>query len=79
MLVSDIFNIGVVLTLAFESFIIEERVESLVYDAGNFLSAVGGNLGLFLGLKIAKRFCQNCFFKLGRSRLLFLHFQALLY
>jgi hypothetical protein len=28
---------------------VEERVETLVYDAGNFLAAVGGNLGLLLG------------------------------
>jgi hypothetical protein len=31
---------------AFEDFVIEEQIESLVYDAGNFLAAVGGNLGL---------------------------------
>ena len=33
----------------FESFAIEEQVESLVYDEANFWAAVGGNLGLFLG------------------------------
>jgi hypothetical protein len=51
--------------LAYENFVIEEQIETLVYDAGNFLAAVGGNLGLFLGfscltmllgiLKIVKR------------------------
>jgi hypothetical protein len=28
---------------------VEKQVESLIYDAGNFFAAVGGNLGLFLG------------------------------
>lgn len=37
------------LSMAFETFSVEEQVEALVYDAGNFLAAVGGNLGLFLG------------------------------
>jgi hypothetical protein len=31
------------------SLIVEERVETLVYDVGSFLAAAGGNLGLFLG------------------------------
>ncbi len=31
------------------SLVVEERVEMLVYDLGNFLVAVGGNLGLLLG------------------------------
>ena len=35
--------------LKFESALVEEQVENLVYDAGNFLAAMGGNLGLFLG------------------------------
>jgi len=29
---------------------VEQRIESLDYDFGNFLVAAGGNLGLFLGL-----------------------------
>jgi hypothetical protein len=33
----------------FSSLIVEERVETLVYDVGSFLAAAGGNLGLFLG------------------------------
>ena len=33
----------------YKDFVIEEQIETLVYDAGNFLAAVGGNLGLFLG------------------------------
>ena len=33
----------------YESFIVEERKESLVYDFSTFLVAIGGNLGLCLG------------------------------
>jgi hypothetical protein len=28
---------------------VEEKMETLVYDEANFLTATGGNLGLFLG------------------------------
>jgi hypothetical protein len=28
---------------------VEERIETLVYNTGSFLSAAGGNLGLHLG------------------------------
>jgi len=28
---------------------IEEKTETFVYDVGNFLTAAGGNLGLFMG------------------------------
>lgn len=64
----DIYQTGVSLSLSYESLIVEERIESLVYDAGSFLSAIGGNLGLFLGfscltmllgiLKLAEKFKQ---------------------
>ena len=37
------FNLG------YESFIVEVSVETWMYDAGNFLTAIGGNLGLLLG------------------------------
>jgi hypothetical protein len=30
--------------MAYNSLIVEERVESLVYDIGSFLAAAGGNL-----------------------------------
>ena len=40
---------GILFKMYFESFAIEEQVESLVYDEANFWAAVGGNLGLFLG------------------------------
>ena len=36
-------------TFAYESFLVEVSVETLMYDSGNFWAAVGGNLGLFLG------------------------------
>ena len=38
-----------VLMLYYETFDVEEHVESLAYNAGSFLVSVGGNLGLFLG------------------------------
>ena len=37
------------LTFSYNSFTIEEKVETLVYDIGSFLTSIGGNLGLFLG------------------------------
>jgi hypothetical protein len=37
------------LFVSFGSMDVEKQVESLIYDAGNFFAAVGGNLGLFLG------------------------------
>ena len=63
--VEEIMKAAVRFALAYEDFVIEEQIETLVYDIGNFLAAVGGNLGLFLGfscltmllgiLKIVKR------------------------
>ena len=35
--------------LRHETLTTEEHVETLMYDTGNFLVQVGGNLGLFLG------------------------------
>ena len=40
------------LLVNYETFLIEDKVESLIYDFSTFLSAVGGNLGLFLGLSL---------------------------
>ena len=37
------------LLFSYHSFTIEEKVETLVYDLGSFLTSIGGNLGLFLG------------------------------
>ena len=36
-------------SLAYDTFVREVSVETLVYDAGSFWAAIGGNLGLFLG------------------------------
>jgi len=39
-------------TLAYynnSSLFVEERIESYIYDLGNFLAAAGGHLGLSLG------------------------------
>ena len=36
-------------SVGYETFLIEANIETLVYDIGSFLAAVGGNLGLFLG------------------------------
>ena len=37
------------LCLYYSSLMVEERIESFVYDFGNFLAAAGGNLSLSLG------------------------------
>ena len=42
-------KLGVMLKLKYETLAVEEQVETLVYDAANFLAQAGGNLGLFLG------------------------------
>ena len=41
---------GVIFSLKYENFNVEEHVETLIYDATNFLAQAGGNLGLLLGL-----------------------------
>ncbi len=37
------------LIVFFKTMDIEEKTETFVYDVGNFLTAAGGNLGLFMG------------------------------
>jgi hypothetical protein len=37
------------LCLYYSSLMVEERIETFVYDFGNFLAAAGGNLSLSLG------------------------------
>ena len=39
----------VLFSFGYDTFVREVSVETLVYDAGSFLAAIGGNLGLFLG------------------------------
>jgi hypothetical protein len=38
-----------ILYLGYETFDTEKHTETLIYNMGNFLTQVGGNLGLFLG------------------------------
>ena len=40
------------LIITYQSFLVEEKIENLVYDFSSFVSAAGGNLGLFLGLSL---------------------------
>jgi hypothetical protein len=44
------------LMISFQTFLVEQRVETLVYDFGSFVAAAGGNLGLFLGLSFFSAF-----------------------
>jgi hypothetical protein len=45
----DFLRENYALSLLYDSFNVEERVESLIYDWGSFLTSIGGDLGLFLG------------------------------
>ena len=36
----------------YKTFLVEQRVETLIYDFGGFLAAAGGNLGLCLGFSL---------------------------
>ena len=52
-LFSDEYDENLYLLLfAYETLMIEEKVESLIYDFSSFLAAAGGNLGLFLGYSL---------------------------
>jgi hypothetical protein len=46
---NDIINSTFYLSVLWESMLVEEVSEGLVYDEVNFIAAVGGNLGLLLG------------------------------
>ena len=37
------------IAIMYNSLDVEKQEETLIYDFGNFLAAIGGNLGLFLG------------------------------
>lgn len=43
-------NSFVYLSIGYETFNTELHFETLIYDTGNFLTQIGGNLGLFLGI-----------------------------
>lgn len=38
-----------ILAISYSSMLVEEKIETIVYDLENLLTSVGGNLGLFLG------------------------------
>jgi len=40
---------GVMFSLEYNKFVLEQHVENLIYDTGNFLAQAGRNLGHFLG------------------------------
>ena len=40
----------VVMSIGYETLNSELHFETLIYDTGNFLTQIGGNLGLFLGV-----------------------------
>ena len=53
------------IAIAYSTLVVEESIERLVYDFENLLTAVGGNLGLFLGFScfsssmfLIKYFCK---------------------
>lgn len=39
-------------SLKFKSFMVQEEIESYLYDTTSFMTAIGGNLGLFVGLSL---------------------------
>ena len=43
-------------SLTYSSLLIEDRVEAYVYDLENFMTSIGGNLGLFLGFSCFSTF-----------------------
>lgn len=45
----NIHNLAIYFKFDYETFAVEEFTETLIYDTGNFLTQLGGNLGLFLG------------------------------
>ena len=52
----NFFDENVLLLLGYETMLIEEHTEKLVYDKTNFLAAAGGNMGLFLGFSCLSMF-----------------------
>ena len=68
-------NKSFVLYYFFDSLLLEERIETVVFDLDDFFSSAGGNLGLFLGfscLSVLFSFISGIkyaskFFKVSRS------------
>ena len=48
--IDEIKNHACLLGIDYETLAVHENVETLVVDIPNFLSQIGGNLGLFLGV-----------------------------
>jgi Amiloride-sensitive sodium channel len=62
----DIHNLAIYFKFDYETFAVEEFTETLIYDTGNFLTQLGGNLGLFLGF--------SCFSLLQGIMNIFVHY-----
>jgi hypothetical protein len=45
----SVFENTASVSINFQSLLVEEEEETYVYDFGNFIVALGGNLGLMLG------------------------------
>ena len=48
--IDEIKNHACLLSIDYETLAVHENIETLVVDIPNFLSQIGGNLGLFLGV-----------------------------
>ena len=46
---SDVLDSKAFISIFYSSVLVETRVETYLYDLGNFLTSAGGNLGLLLG------------------------------
>jgi hypothetical protein len=53
----NVLDSTVFVSICYSSILIETRVETYLYDLGNFLTSAGGNLGLLLGFS-----CLSVFF-----------------
>jgi hypothetical protein len=50
------FTTGV--AVSYRSLLVEERVETIVYDLESLMTSIGGNLGLFLGFSCFSTFLK---------------------
>ncbi len=63
-------NVGPGLYFSYYSLDVENKEERLLYDFPNLVSAIGGSMGLFLGLsllEIFRRMIQHCTIKKSRT------------